>query len=437
MIMQPALSDNLLEQVLASDNVAAAWKRVKANGGTAGVDGMSCEKFLRWSYRHWVSTRESLENGSYRPQPVLRVEIPKRSGGTRPLGIPTVCDRVIEQAILQVLTPIFDPEFSESSFGFRPRRSAHGAIRQVRALAEAGYRWIVDIDISKFFDTVDHDILMNRVARQVSDKRVLKLIGRYLRAGVKTKGAVEPTMKGTPQGGPLSPLLANIYLDILDRELEKRHLNFVRYADDLLILVKSKAAAWRVMASVTRFIEKRLKLSVNREKSAVRRIDDTEYLGFLFKGRRKLKLRWADRPFADFKWNIKRITSRKWRVSMPVRLQKLSRYVRGWMQYYGISQYYSPFQHLDEWIRRRVRMCYLKQWRYKRTRIAKLIGLGVTPAKAKRFAYIPGNWWYLSKLYAVNWGMSNTWLNKQGLINVKDLWVKIHYPNTPRLSFAS
>jgi len=301
---------------------------------------------------------------------------------------------------------------------------------------EAGYQWVVDIDIEKFFDNVNHDILMERVARKVPDKQTLKLIGRYLRAGVKVNGHVESTTKGTPQGGPLSPLLANVYLDVLDKELEKRGLNFVRYADDMLIFVKSESAANRVMASVTRFIEKRLKLSVNRSKSAVRKVNQTTYLGFRFKGKKKIRIIWSDESFKEFKCRVRQLTARSWFVSMRYRLRKLSEYVRGWMQYFGISQYYQPIPLLDEWLRRRVRMCYLKQWRFKRTRMNKLISLGVSRRKAKRFVFIDRGWWYLSKLYAANWGLNNLWLHQQGLVCIKDIWVKIHYPNTPKLSFA-
>ena len=434
--MKPALNDNLMDRICASENVRTAWKRVESNGGSAGADGMSIDTFLEYSKTHWSHIRKSLLDGTYRTKPVLRVEIPKRNGGTRPLGIPIVCDRLIQQSILQVLTPIFDPEFSESSFGFRPRRSAHGAIRRVRELVEAGYHWVVDIDVEKFFDTVNHDKLMSLIGKKVRDKKLLKLIGRYLRAGVEVNRTVQPTVMGTPQGGPLSPLLANIYLDVLDKELEKRGLNFVRYADDVLIFVKSHVAGERVMASITRFIEKRLKLAVNREKSAVRKFDRTHYLGFRFKGNKKTRIYWSDDAYQNFKYQIKRLTGRSWFVSMSYRLKKLARYIRGWMQYYGISEYYRPVPLLDEWLRRRVRMCYLKQWRLKRTRMNKLISLGVDRQTAKRFAFIDRGWWYRSGLLAPQVGMTNKWLFEKGLVSIKDIWVKIHYPDTPKLSFA-
>lgn len=436
LLMEPALNEHLLERILASPNVRDAWKRVKSNGGAPGVDGMEIDEFLSRSRKMWSGICESLQEGTYRPLPVRRVEIPKRSGGKRPLGIPTVCDRLIQQSIQQVLTPIFDPGFSESSFGFRPHRSAHGAVKRVRDLMEAGHCWVVDIDIKKFFDTVDHDLLMVRLGRKVRDKRLLRLIGRYLRAGVELEGHVQPTIKGTPQGGPLSPLLANIYLDDLDKELENRGLQFVRYADDVIILVRSRVAAERVLASITHWIEKHLKLEVNREKSGVRKHDQTTYLGFRFKGKKKVRIIWTQDAFDDFKYQIKRLTGRSWFVSMKYRMRRLAAYIRGWMQYYGISQYYRPIPELDEWLRRRVRMCYLKQWRLKRTRMNELLKRGVERKTAKRFIFIERGWWYLAGLLASHHGLNNKWLMKQGLVSIRDMWVKIHYPNTPRYSFA-
>ena len=436
LLMKPALNDPLLERVFEFSTVRTAWKRVKSNRGACGVDGISIESFPGHTRHEWPSIRKSLLEDTYRPSPVLRVEIPKRSGDKRPLGIPTVCDRLIQQSIQQVLTPIFDPCFSESSFGFRPHRSAHGAVKKVRDLIASGYSWVVDIDIEKFFDTVDHDILMSRIGRRVRDKRLLRLIGRYLRAGVEKDGHVQPTTKGTPQGGPLSPLLANIYLDDLDKELEKRQLQFVRYADDAFIFTRSRAAAERVLASITRWIEKHLKLKVNREKSGVRKHDQTSYLGFRFKGKKKVRIVWTDDAFRDFKYRIKRLTGRSWFVSMEYRMRKLATYIRGWMQYYGISEYYRPIPELDEWLRRRVRMCYLKQWRWKRTRMNELIKRGVKRRTAKRFVFIDKGWWYLAKLLASHHGMTNKWLREQGLVSIKDLWVKIQYPDTPRYSFA-
>jgi RNA-directed DNA polymerase len=294
------------------------------------------------------------------------VEIQKPSGGARPLGIPTVTDRLIQQAIAQVLMPIFDPDFPDFSYGFRPGRSAHDAVRRVREYIRQGYRLAVDMDLSKFFDTVNHDVLMHRVARKVHDKCVLRLIGKYLRAGVMVNGRLQQTRKGVPQGGPLSPLLSNILLDDLDKKLERRGHKFVRYADDFIILVKSQRAGERVMASVTRFLERKLKLKINESKSLAAPADGITFLGFIFK---KGKIRWSDEPLREFNRQVKRLTGRNWFVSMNCRLHKLAQYVRGGMKYYGISEYYRPAPLIDQWLRRRVPMCYWKQWRKVRTRI--------------------------------------------------------------------
>jgi RNA-directed DNA polymerase len=431
--MEPALNESLMEAVVTSANVRTAWQRVKSNGGAAGVDGVTVEEFVARARPAWENIRASLLDGTYQPQPVRRVEIPKRNGGKRPLGIPTVGDRLIQQAVQQVLTPIFDPTFSESSYGFRPKRSAHEAVRRVRQLIGEGHRFVVDIDIEKFFDTVNHDILMASVARRVRDKRVLRVIGRYLRSGAEVNGRIEPSRQGTPQGGPLSPLLANIYLDVLDKELEKRGLHFVRYADDLLILVKSKRAGERVLQSVTRFLETHLKLKVNQEKSGVREADDTTYLGFAF---RKGKIRWSEESFQCFKQRVRELTGRSWGVSVKYRIRKLAVYVRGWTNYFGISEYYRPIPEIDSWIRRRVRMCCIKPWRRKRTRIRKLQSMGVRLDTAIRTGCIERGYWYLSGVLGVQNAFPNQWLAEQGLVSVKDLWCKMHFGENARLTFA-
>lgn len=414
----------LLERILSRSNLNRAWKRVRANQGAAGVDGISIEDFPEFVKHHWIRIKQRLLEGTYRPSVVKRVEIPKRSGGKRPLGIPTVVDRLIQQAILQVLQPIFDPGFSESSFGFRPGRRAHDAVKRVRALIDEGDKWVVDIDLSKFFDTVNHDILMARVARKVKDKRVLRLIGRYLRAGVMVDGRVQSTREGVPQGGPLSPLLANILLDDLDKELEKRVHKFVRYADDFLILVKSKRSAYRVMRSVSRFLKKYLKLEINERKSKVVRAEECKYLGFVFKGKRIV---WSDRSFEDFRHNIRRLTARSWGISMELRLSKLSDYIRGWMNYYALSRYYRPIPELDEWIRRRIRMCYIKQWRRPRTRIRNLLRLGAPKKWVFRVGLSSEGPWALSRKYGTQMALTNEWLKAQGLVSIKELWIAYHY----------
>lgn len=418
---QPALHDDLMGRVLHPVNLMQAWKRVKRNRGAPGIDGICIEDWPAHAREHWAETRRQLETGSYRPQPVRRVMIPKRNGGERPLGIPTVSDRVIQQAIAQVLTPIFDPAFSASSHGFRPGRSAHGALEQVRGHLKAGYCIAVDLDLAKFFDNVQHDILMARVARKVRDKRLLALIGSYLRAGVLIGEHLQASDLGTPQGGPLSPLLANILLDDLDRELESRGHRFVRYADDVMILVRSERAGNRVMASVSRYLTRKLQLKVNGQKSRIIPIEQTTYLGYSFRG---TKLRWSDESFADFKHRVKELTGRSWGVSMEYRFHKLAQYLRGWMGYFGKSEYYRVIPEIDQWIRRRIRMCYWKQWRRVRTKIRNLLAMGVGKRQAILTGLSSKSYWHLSRTKATQMAMSNEWLKAQGLISVRDLWMK-------------
>ena len=420
-LTQPALHDDLMQAVVAPANMRRAWARVKANKGAPGIDGMPIEDFPAFARAHWSAIRQALLDGSYRPQPVRRVLIPKPDGGERALGIPNVVDRVIQQAIAQVMTPIFDPGFSESSFGFRPKRSAHGAVKQVQAYIKAGYRIAVDLDLAKFFDNVQHDTLMARVARRVGEKRLLALIGRYLRAGVMIGECFEPSELGTPQGGPLSPLLANILLDDLDRELEARGHRFARYADDLLVLVKSERAGQRVKASLTAYLDRRLKLPVNEQKSRVAPIDECVFLGFTF---RRGKLRWSDAAFEDFKHRVRELTGRSWGVSMHYRFDKLAQYLRGWLGYFGISQHYRPIPELDEWLRRRVRMCYWKQWRHTRTKVRHLLALGTGKRVAILTAISSKSYWHLSRSMATQTGMTNDWLKAQGLVSIRALWMK-------------
>ena len=420
---QPALHEDLMERVLDRENMQRAWKRVKANKGAPGIDGMRLEDFAEFACSHWAAIRQALRDGTYQPQPVRRVSIPKPGGGERLLGIPTVVDRVIQQAIAQIMGPLFDPGFSDASFGFRPGRSAHGALRQVQQSIGEGYRVAVDLDLAKFFDHVQHDILLARVARKVRDKRLLALIGRYLRAGVLAGETLQATDVGAAQGSPLSPLLANVLLDDLDKELERRGHRFVRYADDLLILVRSPRAGERVMASVTRFLTGKLKLVVNARKSRVVKTNDCVFLGFTFRGK---KLRWSERAFEDFRHNIRRLTGRSWGVSMGYRFRQLAQYVRGWMGYFGISDYYRPIPELDQWLRRRVRMCYWKQWRYVRTKVRHLLALGTGKRQAILTALSSKSYWHLSRTLATQTGMTNDWLKRQGLISIRDLWMKAH-----------
>jgi len=420
---------NLLERILSRENMLKAWKRVKANKGAPGADGVTVEAFPDYLREHWPRIREALFAGAYHPSPVRRVEIPKPTGGFRPLGIPIVLDRLIQQAIAQVLHPIFDPEFSESSFGFRPGRSAHDAVYQVRESIRQRRRIAVDMDVSKFFDTVNHDVLMHRVSRKVHDKRVLQLIGKYLRAGVVVNGRLHKTPQGVPQGGPLSPLLANIVLDDLDKELEMRGHSFVRYADDFIILVNSTSAGDRVMRSVQKFLERQLKLQVNEKKSHVRETDQTDFLGFTF---RKTRICWSDASFREFKRRIRRLTGRSWSVSMDYRLRKLAVYVRGWMNYYGISEVYDPIPAIDPWLRRRIRLCYWKRWRYRRTKIRELLRLGVPQSVAVPVCMSNKGLWRMSRSLATTSGLTNIYLKELGLVSVKELWLNMHYPATAR-----
>lgn len=418
-----------VEYVVQRDNMLKAWKQVKANKGAPGIDDISIEEFPLYSQQHWEGIKTSLLEGTYKPSPVKRVEIPKESGGTRNLGIPTVMDRVVQQSIAQVLTPVFDPHFSENSFGFRPGRSAHQAVKKVLKDMREGYRWAVDIDLKKFFDMVNHDTLMSRVSRRIKDKGLLRLIGKYLRASVVVDGRLERTIKGVPQGGPLSPLLSNILLDDLDKELERRGHRFARYADDLIILVKSERAGHRVMASISRFLERTLKVKVNKAKSKVVRTLDSTFLGFTFKGG---KITATEKALNGFKNQLRRPTGRSWGVSMSFRYNSLRLYVQGWINYFGIGMRYSDAVELNHWLRRRIRMCYWKQWGRCKGRIGNLIKLGAPRYQAILTGLSRKSYWHLAKTLSTNIGLSNEYLQKQGLVSIRTLWIGIHYPATAR-----
>lgn len=420
-IVQPALS-NLLERVLSPENLHAAWKRVRSNQGGPGVDGITIEEYPQGAKQHWAATRRALVHGDDIPQPVRRIEIPTPNGGIRCLGIPSVNDRVIQQAIAQVITPLIDPAFSDNSFGFRPGCSAHGAVKQVKRYLGEGYRVAVDVDLSKFFDRVNHDLLRVRLSRQVPDKRLLKLIGRYLRAGVMLDEVLHPISEGAPQGGPLSPLLANVMLDDFDKYLEARQMRFARYADDFVICVKSTSAGHRVMQWVSRFLT--MKLMVNAEKSRVVKTNDWSFLGFTFRGN---KIRWTEDALANFKHRIRQLTKRSWGVSMHRRYRELRLYIQGWINYFGLSEYYRPLPLLDEWLRRRIRMCYLKQWRKPRTRIRNLIRLGVRTQTAVSLGLSSKGPYRLARTLATQSGMTNKWLAEQGLVSIREQWITLHY----------
>jgi RNA-directed DNA polymerase len=358
------------------------------------VDGRSVDDLKHQIREDWPRIREQLTSGTYEPSPVRKVEIPKPGGGVRTLGIPTVMDRMIQQALNQVLDPIFDPTFSEDSYGFRRGRSTHEAVLRGKEHVEAGYRWVVDLDLAKFFDTVQHDVLMSRLARRVKDKRVLRLIGRYLRAGMMEDGLVSPRAEGTPQGGPLSPLLSNVLLDELDKELERRGHRFVRYADDFQVYVKSEAAGERVMASVERFIEKRLRLKVNREKSAVGRPWKRKYLGYRTTTHRKPKLKPDPKSVKRLKLKLTDLFRRGRGWSLDRTIKELNPIVRGWGNYYRLTEGEGVFKELDQWIRRRLRLLLWRQWKRPRTRAKKLQKLGLDKARSKMVAYNSyGPWW--------------------------------------------
>ena len=423
---KPAFSAELLELILQPDNVLSAWKQVRANKGAAGIDGMSIDDFPAWAREgNWKRIMAELRSGQYQPSPVRRVEIAKPDGGIRQLGIPTVIDRVIQQAIAQVLTPIFDPTFSNNSFGFRPNRNGQQAVRQVQDIIKTGRRFAVDVDLSKFFDRVDHDLLMTYLGYKVKDKRLLKLIKRYLRAGVIDNQLYSESREGVPQGGPLSPLLANIMLDPLDKELEKRGHKFARYADDFTIIVKSLRAGERVLKSISYFISHRLKLVVNETKSRVVKTNESKFLGFTFKGG---LIHWHPKTVQKFKQQVRRLTNRNWGVSMQYQIFKLSQYLRGWINYFGIASGYQRCVELDHWIRRRVRMAYWRQWRKPRTKVRSLMKLGVHVQAAVACGLTSKGPWRSAKSPGINQALSLDYLASEGLYSLRDGWIALHYP---------
>ncbi|MFV2070136.1 MAG: group II intron reverse transcriptase/maturase [Pirellulales bacterium] len=411
----PAIGEQLMEEVCERGNCKQALARVKANKGSPGVDGRTVQELPGYLKQHWPAVREQLLSGTYKPQPVKRVEIPKPGGGVRKLGIPTVLDRFIQQAVMQVLQRRWDRTFSEHSYGFRPGRSAHQAVERARQYIAAGYRWVVDLDLEKFFDRVQHDKLMARIAERVGDKRLLKLIRAFLTAGVMEDGLVRSVDEGTPQGGPVSPLLSNIVLDEFDRELERRGLRFARYADDCNIYVRSRRAGERVMESITRFITTKLKLKVNEQKSAVARPWQRKFLGFSFTSRREPKRRIAPQAIRRFKERVRELTSRTRGVSIERMAEELARYLRGWLGYFGKCETPSVLEELEQWVRRRLRSVIWKQWKRGKVRFAELCKRGVGQDLAAQTAGSAHGPWRLANSPALAIALPNAYFDSLGI----------------------
>ena len=424
-------TSNLLEKAVDRNNLNLAYKRVKRNGGSHGVDGMKVEELLSYLKQHGDQIKHDLLEGKYRPQPVRRVEIPKPDGvGVRLLGVPTVVDRIIQQAIAQVLTPVFEREFSDYSYGFRPGKSAHDAIKQAQVYINEGYTTVVDIDLENFFDRVNHDKLMYLLSRRILDKRLLRLIRRYLESGVMIGGLVSPSREGTPQGGPLSPMLSNVMLHELDKELEKRGHRFCRYADDSNIYVKSQRAGERVMTSVTEFIEQRLKLKVNRDKSAVDRVNRRKFLGFSFyRGKGGYRIRVDAKSIKRLKDKLRLLTSRSNGWSMDARFYRLNQVIRGWVNYFLLADMRSHCLLLDEWLRRRLRMCYWKQWKRIKTKHANLVRLGIPVRKAWEYANTRKGYWHIANSWILSITLTNSFFEKAGLISLSFVYFNLNLTN--------
>ncbi len=410
-----ASTASLMEEVCQRSNWQEALRRVRANKGSPGSDGMTVDELPEYLRQHWLTIREQLRGGTYSPQPVKRVEIPKGDGGMRKLGIPTVLDRFIQQAVLQVLQGRWDRTFSEHSYGFRPGRSAHQAVAQAQAYVADGYRWVVDIDLEKFFDRVNHDLLMGRMARRLADQRLLKLMRAFLNAGVMENGLVGPTDEGTPQGGPLSPILSNLLLDDLDRELERRGHRFVRYADDCNIYVRSRRAGERVMTGICHYLTTRLRLRVNESKSAVARPWERKFLGFSFTMHREPKRRVAPKALGRFKERVRELTCRTRSVSLGQMVKTLGSYLLGWRGYFAFCETASVLRDLDSWVRRRLRCVVWKQWKHGRVRFAELRKRGVSKELAAQSAGSGQGPWRLSKSPALSYALPNGYFDSLGL----------------------
>src|SRR5271169_2187549 len=418
---RPANTSRTMEELCERANLKGALRQVRSNKGSAGIDGMTVDQLVDYLKQHWPAIREQLLNGTYKPKPVRRVEIPKPDGGgVRKLGIPTVLDRFIQQAVMQVLQRRWDQTFSDHSYGFRPKRSAHQAVAQAQQYIAQGHGWVIDLDLEKFFDRVNHDKLMGQIAKRVEDKRLLKLIRAFLNAGVMENGLVSPSVEGTPQGGPLSPLLSNLVLDELDRELERRGHRYVRYADDSNIYVRSERAGQRVMESITRFITHKLKLKVNETKSAVARPQERKFLGFSFTDGPEIKRTIAPKALERFKHRIREITLRAKGVSLETTIAELASYLRGWRSYFGFCETPYVLIQLTRWVRLRLRAAMWRQWKTPRRRRAALLSLGVRPRLASNTAGSGLGPWYLARAKALSVGLSNAYFKSLGLPTLID-----------------
>ena len=420
-------TSRLLEEVLERNNMLIALKRVISNKGSHGVDGMKTDELREHIQKHWDTIKAKILETKYKPSPVRRVEIDKPDGGVRLLGIPTVQDRLIQQAIAQVLLRVYEPLFSNNSFGFRPRRGAKDAITKSKQYINEGNRWVVDMDLEKFFDEVNHDILMGKLEKKIKDTRLLSLIRKYLKSGILINGVSVASEEGTPQGGPLSPLLANIMLDELDKELEKRGHKFCRYADDNNVYVKSKRAGVRVMVSMTNIIENKLKLKVNKNKSAVDFVSRRKFLGFSFYfAKSGAEIRIHEKSIKRFKEKIKFFTNRNTGISMESRLKKLNQIMRGWINYYGIANATAKLRELDKWIRRRLRACIWKQWKKISTKHRNLVKLGINKHKAWQYANTRKGYWRISNSPILSKSLNNKYLESLGFASLTQTYQMMH-----------
>lgn len=419
-------TENLLERIVDKRNFFEAYKQVKANKGSYGIDGMKVDELLPFLQSHYNTLKANLLNEAYKPKPVKRVEIPKPNGGIRLLGIPTVIDRLIQQAIHQIISPIFEEKFSDSSFGFRPNKSAHMALKQSQKYINQGYKYVVDMDLEKFFDNVNHDLLMHLLSLKIKDKRVLKLIRKYLNSGIILKGSIVKTDVGAPQGGPLSPLLSNILLDELDKELEIRGHKFCRYADDCNIYVKSTRAGKRVLESITKFLRIKLKLKINKEKSAVDSPTKRKFLGYSFYYSKKgIKFRVHNKSYERLKDKIREITNRNISMNFNFRLKKLKQIIVGWVNYFKLANMKNKLKELDRWIRRRLRACIWKTWKKTKTRFRNLIKLKVPKGKAWEYANTRKGYWRISNSPILNKTITNQRLINHGFTGLSSQYEKV------------